>query len=118
MLGRRKELIGVVGLALAAFFLLAACSGTPMTTREEGTLGGGALGAGTGALIGAAVGHPGVGAAIGGGMGLLGGYAVGNALQNNETQQTQTQGQIQQQQQQIEQQKQEIEQMKQQNETE
>ncbi len=52
--------------------LLGGCSG--MSYTEQRTLSGGAIGAGTGALIGAAAGAPGTGAAIGGGAGLLGGY--------------------------------------------
>jgi outer membrane lipoprotein SlyB len=104
-------------LVLAMF--LTACSGSqPLSTREEGTLGGGLLGAGTGAIIGAAVGHPGVGAAIGGGVGAVGGFAVGNAMQNQEVQQQQTQTQMEQQQQEIERQRRELEQMKQQQQTE
>ena len=68
-------------LSLVATLVLAGCSGQPLSTREKGTLGGGVLGAGTGALIGAAVGHPGAGAAIGGVLGAGTGYAVGNSLQ-------------------------------------
>src|SRR5690348_1169101 len=80
------SVIGAVMLAAVA-----GCSGQPLTYREEGTLGGGVLGAGTGAIIGAAVGHPAAGAAIGGGLGALGGLAVGNAMQNQQVQQQQTQ---------------------------
>lgn len=117
MLGR-KRFLGAVGLASAALLFVAGCSGQPMSTREKGTLGGGVLGAGAGALIGSAVGHPGAGAAIGGGLGALGGLAVGNEMQNREAQDAQTQGQVQSQQQEIERQRREIEQMKQQQETE
>jgi len=76
----------IVALMLAAV----GCSGQPLTERETGTLGGGVLGAGTGAIIGAAVGHPAAGAAIGGGIGALGGFAVGNEMQNQSIQQQQT----------------------------
>ena len=76
------------------------------------------LGAGTGAIIGAAVGHPAAGVVIGGGIGALGGFAVGNAMQNQNAQQQQTQDQISQQQQEIEQQRRELEQMRQQAQTE
>jgi uncharacterized protein YcfJ len=55
-----------------------------LTTREKGTLLGGAIGAGGGALIGSAVGHPGAGAAIGGIGGAAAGYAIGNHQQNDE----------------------------------
>jgi osmotically inducible lipoprotein OsmB len=54
-------------------FMLAGCAG--MSTTEQRTLSGGAIGAGAGALIGGvAAGSPGVGAAVGGGAGALGGY--------------------------------------------
>jgi len=109
----------VAAIALAAVMFVAGCSGSqPLSTREKGTLIGGGAGAATGAIIGAAVGSPGIGAAIGGGVGLLGGAVVGNEMQNQETQQQQTQTQIQSQQQQIEQQQRDIEQMKNQSETE
>ena len=63
---------------------LAGCSGEPLTTREKGTLIGGAAGAGGGALVGAAVGHPAAGAAIGGVTGAGAGYLIGNHEQNEE----------------------------------
>jgi osmotically inducible lipoprotein OsmB len=109
---------GKILLAIVAPFLLAACAGAPLSTREEGTLGGGALGAGAGAIVGSAVGSPGAGAAIGGGLGLLGGYAVGNEMQNNQTANAYNQSAVAQQQQEIEQQRQEIQRLKTQNETE
>jgi osmotically inducible lipoprotein OsmB len=105
-------------LAIVAPLIFAACTGAPLSTREEGTLGGGALGAGAGAIIGSAVGSPGAGAAIGGGLGLLGGYAVGNEMQNNETANNANQSAVAQQQQELEQQRQQIQQLKAQSETE
>lgn len=48
----------ILAVALGAAFALAGCTGQPLSTREKGTLGGGVLGASTGAIIGAAVGHP------------------------------------------------------------
>ncbi len=59
-------------LVIVATVLLGACSG--MSYTEQRTLSGGAIGAGSGALIGWAAGNPAAGAAIGGGAGLLGGY--------------------------------------------
>ena len=59
-------------LALVAAMLMGGCSG--MSTTEQRVVSGGAIGAGSGALIGWAAGCPGCGAAIGGGAGLLGGY--------------------------------------------
>jgi Glycine zipper len=77
----RKSLIAAL---LGAVLLLAGCSGAPLTTREKGTLAGGAIGAGAGALVGSAAGAPGAGAAIGGVLGAGGGYVVGNHLQNEQ----------------------------------
>jgi hypothetical protein len=74
----------IIAATLGAAMLLAGCSGAPLTTREKGTLFGGAVGAGSGAIIGSAVGAPGAGAAIGGVLGAGTGYVVGNELQNNE----------------------------------
>jgi osmotically inducible lipoprotein OsmB len=74
----------MVAVALAVPLTMSACSGQPLTTREKGTLGGGAIGAGGGALIGLAVGHPLAGAAIGGVVGAGTGFAVGNHMQNEE----------------------------------
>src|SRR6266849_6431499 len=92
-------------LALVGFvtLILAGCSGQPLSTREKGTLAGGILGAGTGAIIGSAVGAPGPGAAIGGGLGALTGGIIGNELQNREVVEAQTQSQVSYQQREIEQ---------------
>ena len=60
-------------IVVALLFLLTGCAG--MSPTEQNLLGGSAIGAGAGAIIGgAAFGAPGVGAAIGAGAGLLGGY--------------------------------------------
>ncbi len=58
---------------MVAALLVGGCSG--MSTTQQRTLSGGAIGASSGALIGWAAGCPACGAAIGGGAGLLGGYA-------------------------------------------
>ena len=50
---------------LAGALLLAGCAGGPLSTREKGAGIGAFGGAAAGGLIGAAVGHPGVGAAVG-----------------------------------------------------
>jgi outer membrane lipoprotein SlyB len=63
--------------------VLAGCAGD-LTAREKGTLGGAALGAGAGALIGSTAGHPGTGALIGAGVGALTGGIVGDAIQSRE----------------------------------
>ncbi len=59
-------------LFVALLFLLTGCAG--MSPTEQNILGGGAIGAAGGAIIGgAAFGAPAAGAAIGAGAGLLGG---------------------------------------------
>src|SRR6266481_9512204 len=96
---------------LAGCFVLTGCSGQPLSTREKGTLGGGVLGAGTGAIVGAAVGHPAAGAAIGGALGAGTGYVVGSALQNQENVSRQQQGAIEYQQREIQSQRRQIRQL-------
>jgi uncharacterized membrane protein len=59
-------------LVMVAAFLVGGCSG--MSYTEQRMLSGGAIGAGSGALIGWAAGSPAAGAAIGGGAGVLGGF--------------------------------------------
>ncbi|HXE24688.1 MAG TPA: glycine zipper domain-containing protein [Roseiarcus sp.] len=70
--------IFVLALALAGAASLSACE-TPQ--QQTGTLAGGAIGAGTGALIGSAVSHGSAGGAIAGGLiGAGTGALVGNAV--------------------------------------
>lgn len=64
----KKILVFVV----VATLMLSSCAG--MSTTEQRVLSGGAIGAGSGALIGWAAGNPAVGAAVGAGAGALGGY--------------------------------------------
>src|SRR5712671_770329 len=104
----QKGMILAVALVLGAAFALAGCSGQPLSTRAKGTLGGGVLGAGTGAIVGAAVGHPAAGAAIGGALGAGTGYVVGSALQNQENVSRQQQGAIEYQQREIQSQRRQI----------
>jgi hypothetical protein len=80
-----KRLIALV-LSMLMMMALIGCYGAPLSTREEGTLLGGATGLGAGALIGSAVGSPGAGAAIGGVGGALAGYGIGNYMQNQQYQ--------------------------------
>src|ERR1700692_3280325 len=112
------SVMAAAAIVLIGAFALAECSGQRLSTREKGTIGGGVLGAGTGAIIGAAVGSPGAGAAIGGALGAGTGFVVGNAMQNQEVKQQQTQSQLQSQQSEIEQQRRQIESLKSQSETE
>jgi osmotically inducible lipoprotein OsmB len=78
-----KQLLKISILSVTLFGIVG-CAGEPLSTREKGTLIGGVAGAGGGALIGAAVGHPGAGAAIGGLGGAATGYAIGNHEQNEQ----------------------------------
>ena len=64
----RLLLASVLIISLA----LSGCAG--MTTTQQRTLTGGALGAAGGAAIGAMSGNAGLGAAIGGAAGMAGGY--------------------------------------------
>jgi len=71
----------VCGFA-AAMLIIAGCTtpeGQPDRTAT-GALTGGAIGAGTGAIIGSASGHAGAGALIGGAIGALTGGIIGNAM--------------------------------------
>src|SRR6266513_1464864 len=52
-------------LGVAVLPVLLACGCSSMSNTDRGVLGGGAIGAGTGALIGNATGHTGAGALIG-----------------------------------------------------
>jgi osmotically inducible lipoprotein OsmB len=113
-----RKNIAKLALVIAATFFLAACSGQPLSTREKGTLFGGVVGAGSGAIIGSAVGAPGAGAAIGGALGAGTGYVVGNALQNNEIAIRHTQSQVSSQERQLAAQRAQIRQLQQERETE
>lgn len=71
---------GFMVLALA-LFCAGNCQAQALTSTTEGLLGGGVLGAGAGALVGSAVGHPLGGALIGGGLGAAAGGLIGHGLQ-------------------------------------
>mgnify|MGYP005837603751 CR=1 FL=1 len=72
LLAKGEEMKKVLILVLVATLMVAGCSG--MSYTEQRVLSGGAIGAGSGALIGWAAGSPAVGAAVGGGAGALGGF--------------------------------------------
>jgi hypothetical protein len=73
-----KRKLVILAFALAGALSLSACY-TPQ--QQQGTFVGGALGAGTGALIGSAVSGGSAGGAIAGGaLGAVGGALVGNAV--------------------------------------
>ena len=77
--------------------VLTGCAGGDITTREKGAGIGALGGAAAGGLIGAAVGHPGVGAAVGGVLGLGTGALIGDQLQGQENKQKEQQKAIDQQ---------------------
>ena len=61
-----------ISIVLIMVIILAGFGCASMTDTEKHVLGGGAIGAGAGAAIGAIAGHTGWGAAIGAASGLLG----------------------------------------------
>ena len=71
----------IIGFAATLF----GCSeSSPLSGREKGALGGGALGAGLGAIVGHATGNTGAGIAIGAGAGALTGGLIGNESDVND----------------------------------
>lgn len=101
----------------AALLLLGMLAGSSraqsLTTTDEGIIGGAALGAGTGAIVGAGVHHAGKGALIGAGLGAVTGGVVGHELQNQQNAQARLQREVSAQQRQIDHQRAEIDQLKQ-----
>jgi hypothetical protein len=63
---------------------LLSCGCSSMSHTDKGLLTGGAIGAGTGAIVGNAVGNTGAGALIGGGIGAVTGALVGNSVDTAE----------------------------------
>jgi osmotically inducible lipoprotein OsmB len=76
-----RSTIAVLGVTAAV--ALAGCSN--MTTTQQRTLSGGAMGAAGGAVIGAIAGNAGLGAAAGAGAGLLGGYVYDSYEKSKES---------------------------------
>jgi hypothetical protein len=72
----------LLGAAVVPMLALSGCSS--MSNTDKGVLGGGAIGAGTGAIIGNATGHAGTGALIGAGVGALTGGLIGHAEDKQE----------------------------------
>jgi osmotically inducible lipoprotein OsmB len=89
-----------------------------LTTTQKGLLGGGLLGAGTGAIVGAAVHHPISGALIGGGVGAVAGGVVGHELQTRDEAQYRLRSEVSAQQREIEHQRREIKELQQEQSTE
>jgi len=71
-------------LGTALFPLVISCGCSTMSNTDKGTLEGGAIGAGTGAIIGHAAGNTGAGALIGAGVGALSGGLIGHAVDKQE----------------------------------
>ena len=88
------------------------------TETQKGTGVGVLLGAGTGAIVGAAVHHPVAGTLIGAGVGGVGGYAVGHELEQQQNLNYQNRRVLVSQRRQIEQQRREIQQLQQEQSTE
>ncbi len=84
-----KESVVSFGLVLA-LLMFVGCS-EPLSTREKGAGIGALGGAAVGGLIGAAVHHPAAGAAIGGALGLGSGALIGDQLQGQEKKQAEQQ---------------------------
>ena len=95
-----------------------AVASAQFTETQKGAGVGLLLGAGTGAIVGAAVHHPVAGTFIGAGVGGVGGYAVGHELQQQQTMNDQSRRMIYSQQRQIERQRREIQQLQQDQSTE
>ena len=72
----KRTSLGVIVIALT----LAGGLSRKIPFGEEFVYGGGALGAGTGAIIGAAAGKTVTGAVIGGPVGVIAGYFIGDSL--------------------------------------
>jgi outer membrane protein OmpA-like peptidoglycan-associated protein len=86
-----------IAFAMLVIVITGAGCSAPLTTREKGAGIGALGGAAAGGIIGAAVGHPGAGAAIGGALGLGTGALVGDQLQGQEMKQAEQQKAIDQQ---------------------
>ncbi|HEX9661460.1 MAG TPA: OmpA family protein [Candidatus Binatia bacterium] len=97
MMATRKNSWRAGALFISLLVLCAGCSAGSLTTREKGAGIGALGGAAAGGIIGAAVGHPGAGAAIGGALGLGTGALIGDQLQGQEIKQTEQQKAIDQQ---------------------
>lgn len=74
--------------------LLLACQNQQFGAREKGALGGGALGAGLGAIIGNQSGNPGAGVAIGSAFGAIAGGLMGNEVDKQQAEIDRRQEQI------------------------
>jgi phage tail tape-measure protein len=111
-----KQAIGAIGSICLLAFTALGCAGGSLSTREKGAGIGALGGAAAGGITGAAVGHPGAGAAIGGALGLGTGLLVGDQLQGQENRQADQQRQIDANQAEIQRQRKDIEKLRRQGE--
>jgi outer membrane lipoprotein SlyB len=114
----RKFWIISVAAMVAPLWLTPVCRAQSLSELQKGALAGTVLGAGSGAIVGAAVGHPAVGALVGGGVGLVGGAAIGEGLQKNENAERRNEAAVGYDQRQIEYQRREIRALQEQDQTE
>jgi outer membrane lipoprotein SlyB len=110
-----KQLVYALSFVLITSMLVG-CAGGDLSTREKGAGIGALGGAAVGGIIGAAVGHPGAGAAIGGALGLGSGALVGDQLQGQQNRQADQQKQIDSNQAELERQRRELERLRKQGE--
>jgi uncharacterized protein YcfJ len=108
----RSDWTSMFAVALAALILEGAGWPAPFRLGRKELWPDCILGAGTGAIIGSAVGHPGAGAAIGGALGLGTGMLVGNKPQNSQIAQRRTQLQVWRQQRELRHQRRKIERLR------
>jgi outer membrane lipoprotein SlyB len=101
-----------IATIFAAIGLFTATCKAQLTTTEEGVIGGAAVGAGTGAIIGAGVHHAGKGALIGAGIGAVTGGVAGHVVENQQNTNRRLQAEVSSQQRQIDHQRVEIEELK------
>src|SRR6266550_55124 len=110
----KHTVVTLLGILLVGTMI--GCAGGDLSTREKGAGIGALGGAAVGGIVGAAVGHPGAGAAIGGALGLGSGALVGDQLQGQQNRQSDQQRQMDSNQAEIERQRKEIENLRRQGE--
>lgn len=101
----------ILSLLLVASLCIISCA-KPISKSGQGAIAGGALGAGTGAIIGSQSGHAGAGTAIGAGIGVLGGALVGNAMDSQDVKTEEMQEKQRKQEEEIRRQRRELEELK------
>jgi outer membrane lipoprotein SlyB len=94
-------LLAAISLTIVAVRPVRAEGMFGLSTTATNALGGGAIGAGAGAIIGHQTHHTAAGAAIGGGFGLVSGGLIGHQLQQGEERSAAQQRQINRQQREI-----------------